>query len=297
MGKKSSSPPDTKGAARIEGEFSRDTARDVTYADRPDQYNPLGSLTWTQEVTRDPGTGKNVTKWVQRQRLNSQPQRIFNREMATTERTGQMRYGAMARAQQDLAQGADFDQFGDPIQLGYGGQGSGGQAAPGQVEHQGMPMPGGQAFGPGGQVFGEGQGGDSPMTPMGLRQRAEDAAYQRDTMRLDPRFQQREEQIELQMRNQGLRPGDQAYDAAMSTFGNERNDAYERARLGSVGEGRAESQQMWDQSLQGNELANALRQQRIDEYVQRRGFNLSEAERLGEGTSLSDLSDMATGGG
>ena len=45
MGKKSSSPPDVTGAAKVEGKFSRETARDVTYADRPDQNNPFGSVT------------------------------------------------------------------------------------------------------------------------------------------------------------------------------------------------------------------------------------------------------------
>ena len=64
MGKKSTKPADVTGAATIEGEFSRETARDQTYADRPDQYNALGSSTWGQELVTDPATGAKTTKWM-----------------------------------------------------------------------------------------------------------------------------------------------------------------------------------------------------------------------------------------
>ena len=57
MGKKSSKSPDVVGAAEREGEYSRETARDTTYADRPDQYNPFGSVTWGTERVLDPATG------------------------------------------------------------------------------------------------------------------------------------------------------------------------------------------------------------------------------------------------
>ena len=70
MGKKSSDPADVRGAAETEGQYSRETARDVTYADRPDQYNPYGSVTWGQEMVRDPATGEMVTKWTQNEALS-----------------------------------------------------------------------------------------------------------------------------------------------------------------------------------------------------------------------------------
>ncbi len=136
---------------------------------------------------------------------------------------------------------------------------------------------------------------------MGGRQAAEDAAYQRATQRLDPQFESRQASLETDLRNKGLRPGDQAYDAAMANFGRERNDAYEMARLGAVGEGRQESQlsfgqglsaaelnaqlqgQRFGQGAQANQIANALRQQQIMEDLYRRDFNLSEVDRLLQG--------------
>ncbi len=67
MGKKGGSQPvaDVKGAAQVEGEFSRETARDVTYADRPTQYNPFGDVQWSQAEFIDPASGEKVTKWTQ----------------------------------------------------------------------------------------------------------------------------------------------------------------------------------------------------------------------------------------
>ena len=59
MGKKSSKAPDVVGAAREEGKISRETARDATYADRPDQNGPLGSTTWGQERVLDPATTRS----------------------------------------------------------------------------------------------------------------------------------------------------------------------------------------------------------------------------------------------
>ena len=143
--------------------------------------------------------------------------------------------------------------------------------------------------------FGDVQGLE--YNPDELRQRAEDAAYQRETMRLDPRFQKQERDLEIKLRNQGLRPGDQAYDAAMGSFGNERTDAYERARLGATDTGRMEAGQLWEQQMGRTELSNALRDKQIQEYLGKRGFSLGEAEQLGAGQSLAELIGTFGGGG
>lgn len=248
MGKKSSKPPNVIGAAQAQGQASSETARAVTYADRPDQINPLGALTWQTERVKDPATGEWTTKWTQRQQLANPLQNVMDAELNALQQTGLLRNQALDRSQIEMGGAPDWQQFGDVIGM-------------------------------------EG-------TPDELRQRAEDAAYQRETMRLDPQFQQRAEQLEVKLRNQGLRPGDQAYDAQMSSFGQERADAYERARLGSVDLGRQEASQMFGQQLQSTELANALRKQQIEEYVGKRGYGMKEAQALRETQGLSDLTDI-----
>jgi len=97
-----------------------------------------------------------------------------------------------------------------------------------------------------GADFGQfGEGNNLEFDPTQLRQRAEDAAYGRETSRLDPQFSQRSNDMEVKLRNQGLRPGDEAYDRAAGNFDRSRNDAYEQARMGAVGTGRQESQQAY----------------------------------------------------
>jgi hypothetical protein len=132
--------------------------------------------------------------------------------------------------------------------------------------------------------------------PTAGRQHAEDAAYQRQVNRLDPMFASQQRDLETKLRNQGLAPGDQAYDAAMKNFGMTRNDAYEQARLGSSAEGRTEAGQLFSQATQQNQIANALRTQRINEALGKRGFNLSEVERLLQGQQISG-GPPASGGG
>ena len=61
-----------------------------------------------------------------------------------------------------------------------------------------------------------------------------DQSYAMQTARLDPQWQQNEEMQKVQLANQGLVPGGEAYDNAMRTFSQGRNDAYNQARLSSI---------------------------------------------------------------
>lgn len=87
------------------------------------------------------------------------------------------------------------------------------------------------------------------------RQAAQDAAYRQATSRLDPQFQTQQAQTETQLRNQGLVPGSEAYDAAMRNFNFGKNDAYSSAFNNSFNTGLAAQQAdfgMQNQANQGN---------------------------------------------
>jgi hypothetical protein len=254
MGKKSGpTPPDTIGAAKETGIQERETARDVTYADRPDQYNPFGSVTWGQESMIDPATGKRVTKWTQGQGLSPEMQKIFDQQMGAAGTQSELQTGAIERIQGEMGGAPDWAQFGEGAGLEF--------------------------------------------SPDELRQRAEDAAYGRSASRLDPQFQQREQQMEVSLRNKGLRPGDEAYDTAMGNFGRERTDAYEQARMGAVGTGRAEAGQAYQQQLGSTEFSNALRDKNIQEYLSKRKFSLGEAQALDPNANLQNMTETFAGGG
>lgn len=120
----------------------------------------------------------------------------------------------------------------------------------------------------------------------GYNEQAGEALYGRATSRLDPRFSQRREQSEAALRNQGLRPGDEAYDTAMANLGREETDAYQQAGFGAdIGAG-AEAGRMQGQDLQAAGYQNQLRQQQMSEEMQRRGFSLNEINAIMTGQQV-----------
>jgi hypothetical protein len=128
--------------------------------------------------------------------------------------------------------------------------------------------------------------------PTANRQRAEDDAYGRSTQRMDPKFASDRATLERQMAGRGLRAGDSAYDSAMQNFDTGKNDAYEMARMGATSEGRAET----GLNLQTNERSNALRQQKIQEYLGKRGQSLSESNALKGSQNVGDMTNTFSGG-
>lgn len=94
------------------------------------------------------------------------------------------------------------------------------------------------------------------------REQAINAAYGSATSRLDPAFQQREEQTRLRLQQQGLVPGSEAFERELSALGRERTDAYGQAMNSAIGQGAQAGQALFNQSLAGrqNALSEALRQ-------------------------------------
>jgi len=88
----------------------------------------------------------------------------------------------------------------------------------------------------------------------GSVQDVQDQAYQAQTDRLNPEWDQRQESTETQLINQGLRPGTEAYDNAMRTFSQGRNDAYSNARLQAI-----------NTAPQTFQMSSALRNQPLNE--------------------------------
>ena len=234
MGKKAPDTPDVVGAATVEGLYSRETARDQSYAQNADQFNALGSSQWSQQLVTDPATGEKVTKWVNNQTLSPEMQFQFDNENRINTDLGTVANDMSSRVSGEMGAPLDWEQFGD-------------------VEN--------------------------------LEQSA-DNAYARSTQRLDPRFAKEQATMETQMANRGLRAGDSAYDSAMSNFNTGKNDAYEMARLGATQEGRGYNTQ-----------ANALRSQKIQEYLGKRGQSLKEQNAVRASQTTGDtISNFGSGG-
>ena len=81
------------------------------------------------------------------------------------------------------------------------------------------------------------------------RDRAENAIYSRETSRLDPMFNQRDQAMRSQLESQGLDPNSEAYRRSMDDFGRTRNDAYQGAMNQSIAGGGAEAQRQMGMDL------------------------------------------------
>lgn len=317
MGKSSGSGADVIGAARETGEQARWLAREQTQANRPNQINPWGSTQWIQSYPSTGGGGGGQYPGGPSTGAPSLPSSSIGGDMSkelpynpnfpgnisfdpTNQPTfnGQdATWGGMVRPPEwtqierlhpdlERALGGQFSQQADRSEL-----------AASMMQHVQDTM---------GTPHDFNQYGD-PINydPAAQRQAAEDAAYGRATARLDPQFAQQAEALEVQLRNKGLRPGDQAYEAEMNRFNRARTDAYEQARLGATAEGRQET----GLGMQQNQLANALRSQKIQEDLMARGYTLQEINALmqgqeiqggspsmGDNQTIADMLSSLTGG-
>lgn len=65
-------------------------------------------------------------------------------------------------------------------------------------------------------------------------QKIEDQSYANQTSRLDPQWKQNDEMQASKLANQGIVQGSEAYDNAMRTYGENKNDAYTQARQAAI---------------------------------------------------------------
>jgi hypothetical protein len=301
MGKSTAAAPDYRGAAEATSASNKQNLASQTYANRPNQYTPWGSSTWDNQMVWDPATQQNVTQWSQNQTLDPKLQSALNSQMHLQQGKSDLAGGMMQRVGNEIGRPMNWKQFGDVKGMNW--------------KQYGSPI--GMSLAPYGQMKG------LDYDPTQLRQRAEDDAYARQTSRLDPQFEQQREAMDIRLRNQGLSPGDQAYQAQMDTFNRGKGDAYEQARRGSTDIGRQEAQQLYGQQmgtsnfynqmrgqavnegfrmnalqnqlrsqgrsegLQANQYGNQQRQQQIAEEMQRRGFSLNEMNALLSGQQVN----------
>ena len=236
MGKSAPDAPDYRGAAMEQSEASEDITRQQTYANRPTQMTPWGTISWDTGSIIDPASGNRVTQWTQNLDLTPESQQALDYQQDITLGRSALANTLLDRAQQEFGAEFDWESIPELSSLEY--------------------------------------------SPDELRQRAETAAYESATSRLDPMWDERGQAVEIKLRNQGLRPGMEAYDKAMANFERGGTDAYSQAERQAVGTGRQEAAQLFGQQMQGSAFANTLRQQAIAEEMQKRGMSLNEINSI-----------------
>lgn len=229
MSKSTPATPDYVGAAQQTADSSAATTEAQTVANRPNVNTPWSSQTWQATPTWDPTSGTYVNQWTQNTQLVPQAQNALNSQLGVAENQSDTADQLTAQANQTLTQPLDWSSF--------------------------------QALGtaPTAQTYGtpnlQSNIDTSGVTPVSTANtyanNAANAAYQQYTNRNQPLQQTALAQKDTQLRNQGLAPGDQAYDTAMLNLQNQQSDANTQADLGATQFGI-----QGGQIMQGEDLAN-----------------------------------------
>lgn len=280
MGKKSGPPPpDYTKLAQQTAESANDQLLAQTWANRPSQVDSFGNRTdWVSSGAVDPATGKPVTQWTQQQTLSPQLQKAYNDQLAIQGGRSNIAQGLMGQVATQMNNGPlDFSGF---TQLAQGPQAQNAQA----ITNPFGFAPQAQAINTGVQatpqlqksldysglqnVQGSGQSRDQAFNDL----------YKQATSRLDPQFEQKQNQLETQLANQGITRGSAAYDQAMQQFGQTRTDAYNQALM-SAQTGATQ------QAAQLNQMDLAKRQQQAAEAGNQGNFyNTAAGQMFGFGS-------------
>ena len=242
MGKQTAAPVDYQGAAVAEAEAAKDLTEQQTWANRPDQMNPWGTVSWNATPTYDPVSGQNINKWTQNQTLSPALDKALESQMVMMEGRSTLGYGMMDRIGSELKDSMNWDQFGQMQNVNDQTKMST-QDLPGLWGQLQQDIPQYQTSGTLDQLNFE--NAPDVMAPQFGLQRAEDAIYSRAQGRLDPKFQGEQQALEIKLRNQGLAPGDQAWNSAMQNFNFGKNDAYQNAMNESIMGSGQEAQRLF----------------------------------------------------
>jgi hypothetical protein len=123
--------------------------------------------------------------------------------------------------------------------------------------------------------------GSLPALPdaEGTRNQAIDASYGQSKSRLDPQWQQAQDQQRDQLYSMGFREGDKGYQNQMDAFNRQKTDAYNTAMNSAIGSGAQAAQQLYGMGM-------GTRQQALSEAMQQRNMPLNEMNALVTGQQV-----------
>ena len=336
---KSSAPaaPDYRGAAEEQSAASERIAQQQTRANRPTLTTPWGSSTW-QETPGGQWTQDIKLGGQQQQALDDQMAiqagrsgiakgmlGQANQEMGTPENFWDTLPGVGGTpnvpnfygqglpsmgGQPDQRQGQPFPTGGPQTQGGANGG-----MAQGQAPGQEFRPPGAE-----GTLPGYGQMGGFGQTPEAQQYQAEDiqrgvegaeynqdfaqTQYDRQMSLAQPQMDRKVNQLETQLRNQGLSPGTPAYDNAVSDLRNNQGEQQSRMQQDAMRLGADEQQRQFGRNLQGGQFGNQASQQALNQQLgiggqqfgeQSQQQQLSNQQRQQQFGELQQLGSMRGG--
>ncbi len=240
MGKsKQPSPPDPNVIAGTQGQLNRQNIADIAAANRPQQFTPFGSNTWSQDPSG--------LYWTNYQNIDPRIVNNYYKQIGLEDQGMDLGSFMMNNVYSTIRSPDGTYRAFDPTTIPGMQTTIDPSMTIGQVDLQGLQeIPGENDFG-------------------GERQRVEDATYGRQTARLDPQFNQRQKSLEDDLMNQGFARGSEGWNQAMDSLNREREAAYSGARNDAIAMAGGEQSRLFNDAL-------AARGQGVGERFQSAGF-------------------------
>lgn len=300
MGKSAPKAPDYTSAAIAQGESSRNVTEQQTWANRPNQTTPFGNTTWSSTPEYDPTTGQTLNRWTQDTTLDPGLQHALDSQIDLQAGRSDLANSLFPRAQAEFGKPMNWNNFTALAEVPFAyGQPNVGDYSPEQVQRslqtndyspeqiqRSLDTSGLQNVDPSQRYYGQ----------------AGDAIYNQWANRQEPLLQRQADQLDTRLRNQGLNPGDEAYDNALNDLRNQQSDARNMASYqATIGAGQ-EAERMYGMDMgarqqgfneisgQGafaNSAANQALQQQLGIGAQQFG------EQLGAGGFANDAANQA----
>ena len=114
--------------------------------------------------------------------------------------------------------------------------------------------------------------------------------------RLEPQLAKQRVSTETQLINQGLRPGSEAYNNAITLLGQQENDQRTQAVLQGLGLDMSANAQGYGQALTSGQFGNTAQAQNFGQgNIQQQLYNQAQAQNFGQGTTAQNTANQAAG--
>jgi len=278
MTKSTPDPPDYRAAAEETAASSRGVTEQQTWANRPTINTPFGQQAWEVTPQWDPATGQYLNSWTQNTNLTPESQAALDSQMRITQGRSNLAEGMIGRTADEYGQPMDWDQFTQLAQTPGNAQYGALPDVPDYNEENIQRTLGTNEYNP---VDFQQNLDTSNLQNVDSSQRynedAVKALNERFDTRQEPRLQRQAEATRTQLLNQGLKPGDEAYDNAMRDMSQGQEDTRRQADLDAILTGGAEASR-----YQGMDLST--RGQQFGEREASGGFTNDAAQRQLEQT-------------
>lgn len=309
-GKKSKAPaaPDYAAAAKAQGAADLQTAQYTTGMDRPNQYGPSGSVTWSLSPQRQQQISAANSRIAQIQKqLQAQPwnwnlqQQLQSAQSALTNLNQTIRPGDWSQNVNLTPQEQAIFNREQQNRLGLEGLtgtaiGAAGRTIGSQFNPQLRAFMNPQGYQRSGVGLPANTLANMRDVNEGTKQfqqqgdQVRDAMYQQMTRFSNERFGEEEAQERSRLQQLGLQEGTAAYQNALQEFRRSKDESYQGAQLASILAGGQEQSRMVADQLAARASNMGLRQGQFDQNAAR--YGMDQGERQFQAGNQLDLANL-----